>query len=174
MNFCTALRYLHPSVHPDQALFDPQSRTYERYLQQQEHHISCWKEPWQTLTGAVAADAPRPQKHSTYCYWRWGRFSALLSSGRPWLTEHTWHTQAGRQDSLVGFEMSHWASLWFLFKKSTSSHPPGLLALKIDADHLCWFQVLKREFSFFGIKAGTMFSRYGFFPWKKHVCILKF
>lgn len=57
MNFHTALCYLHPSVHPVQALFDPQSRTYERYLQQQEHHIRSWKEPWQTLTASVAAAA---------------------------------------------------------------------------------------------------------------------
>lgn len=162
MNFHTALRYLHPSVHPVQALFDPQSRTYERYLQQQEHHIRSWKEPWQTLTASVAAAAARPQKCSTYCYWRCRRFSALLlGSGRAWLTQHTWHTRAGRQDSLVGFETSHLASLWYLFRKSTSAHPLGLLALKIAADHLCWFPVLKREIAFFGIKAGTMFSRYG-------------
>lgn len=149
MNFCTALRYLHPSVHPVQALFDRQSRTYEKYLQLQEHHISCWKEPWQMLTASVAAAAAWPQNRVTYCYWRCRRFSALLlSSGRAW---RTWHTQAGRQDSLVEFETSHWASLWFLFKKSTSSHPPGLLALRIA-----------------GIKAGTMFSRYDLasFLWK--------
>lgn len=119
---------------------------------------------------------PPSQKRSTYCYWCCRRFSALLlSSGRAWLTQHTRHTQAGRQDSLVGFETSHWASLWFLVRKSASSHPPGLLALEIAADHLCWFQDLKREialFSFFGgIKPGTVFSRYGLATFHGRACL---
>lgn len=76
------------------------------------------------------------------------RFSSA-QDGRDWLSTLDTHKLEDRIH-LLGLKRRTGPLLWFHFRKSTSSHPPGLLALEIAADHLCWFQVLKREIAFFG------------------------